>query len=96
MLQKSEVKVVYSPDNTSGTLFSFGEKVESITYDYNLESTFEFTNINYGFISVLATEFEDIGLVTEISSQVETYGSFDISSTLTPFGSLTLNGIRNY
>jgi hypothetical protein len=54
MLQKSEVKVVYSPDNTSGTLFSFGEKVESITYDYNLESTFEFTNINYGFISVLS------------------------------------------
>ena len=89
-------KVIYSPDNTSGTLFGFGEKLESVTYDYNDESIVSNTD-DYGLVAEITAGGGDFGLISESSGSQpeENYGL--ISETITevtsvPFGSITLNG----
>ena len=89
-------KVIYSPDNTSGTLFGFGEKLESVTYDYNDESIVSNTD-DYGLVTEITAGGGDFGLISESSGSQpeENYGL--ISETITevtsvPFGSITLNG----
>lgn len=88
-----EYKVVYSPDNTTGSLFSFGEKLESVVYDYNLNSTDILTTFDEGSISTSPTEFIDYGFVYETSlSGIEDYNTIQITSSNLPFGGLTVNG----
>jgi hypothetical protein len=91
----AEVKVVYSPDDTTGTLFGFGEKVESVAYDYSINSIFSVGVPNYGSISDAATILEDYGIVSELHSQTEDNGSilgFSAGEDVIPFGSLTIFG----
>jgi len=90
-------KFVYSPDDTTGTLFSFGEKIERIAYSYNEQSIFN--NIDdYGLVSELTIGGSDYGSITSISGSQppENYGSIlesVVSSVSIPFGSLSLSGI---
>jgi hypothetical protein len=89
-----ECKVVYSPDNTSGTLFSFGEKVESRTYDYTDPSALEFNTDDYGILTELHLEsidYEDLSLV----DNREDNGLIAILETTQPFGGITLSGSAN-
>jgi hypothetical protein len=89
-----ECKVVYSPDNTSGTLFSFGEKVESVTYDYTDPSALEFNTDDYGSISEVYSEsidYEDLSLV----DNREDNGLISILGTTQPFGGITFSGSAN-
>jgi len=88
-----EYKVTYSPDNTTGSLFNFGEKVESVTYDYNLSSADILTTFDEGSISTSPTEFVDYGFVYETSlSGIEDYNTIQITSSNLPFGSVSING----
>jgi hypothetical protein len=87
----AEYKVTYSPDDTSGTLFGFGEKLESLTYDYNESSAVLTTVEDSGSIASPVTDTIDYGLITEIYSGEEDEGSIEFG-TLIPFGSLTLSG----
>ena len=89
-------KIIYSPDNTVGTLFGFGEKIESVTYDYNQESVYANAD-DYGLISEITNGGEDLGLLSQFagSQPEENYGL--ISETIveivaTPFGTITLSG----
>jgi hypothetical protein len=87
----AEYKVTYSPDDTSGTLFGFGEKLETVTYDYNESSSVITIVEDSGSITSPVTSTIDYGLITEIYSGEEDNGSVEFG-TLIPFGSLTLSG----
>jgi hypothetical protein len=88
-----EYKVVYSPDNTSGTLFSFGEKIESRTYDYN-ESSVENTTVDYGLIDNPTIFIEDYQSIVDVSGITEDFNLITdvVSGNIQPFGGLTLSG----
>jgi hypothetical protein len=88
-----EYKVVYSPDNTSGTLFSFGEKLESITYDYS-ESSVEDTLVDYGLISNYVIFTDDFGEISQVSGLTVDFNLITdiVSGNVEPFGGLTLSG----
>ena len=91
----AEVKVAYSPDDTSGTLFGFGEKLESVTYDYNEDSILSVGIPNYGSIGDAPSVLEDYGFISELHSQTEDSGSilgFSAGEDVIPFGSLTIVG----
>ncbi len=90
-------KIIYSPDDTSGTLFGFGEKLESVTYDYNDESIYENTD-DYGLVSTTYSQTKDYGLISETggTQPEDNYGLIIdtiLSSTISPFGSLFLSGV---
>ena len=87
-----EYKVVYSPDNTSGTLFSFGEKIESAAYVYTDPSSLEFNADDYGSVTELATEFIDYDQDLSPTDNIEDNGSILISGSIEPFGGITLSG----
>ena len=87
-----EYKVVYSPDNTSGTLFSFGEKIESAAYVYTDPSSLEFNVDDYGSVTELATEFIDYDQDLSPTDNIEDNGSILISGSIEPFGGITLSG----
>jgi hypothetical protein len=92
---EAQVKFVYSPDDTSGTLFGFGQKVESVTYDYTEDSVLVVGVPNYGFIGVGATVIEDYGVVSDIHTQSEDIGSilgFSAGGDVFPYGIITLSG----
>lgn len=91
----AEVKVVYSPDDTTGSLFSFGQNIESTVYDYNNDSLIPFTIENSGLITSVATEFENYGNISEISTGFEEYGAIELVSQSSPFGSFSINGSAN-
>jgi hypothetical protein len=91
----AEVKVVYSPDNTEGTLFGFGQKLESVAYDYNEDSILVVGTPNYGTIGVAATITEDYGVVTDTHTQSEDIGSilgFSAGEDVYPFGIISISG----
>ena len=91
----AEVKFVYSPDNTEGTLFGFGQKLESVAYDYNEDSVLVVGTPNYGEIGVAATITEDYGVVTDTHTQSEDIGSilgFSAGEDVYPFGVVTISG----
>jgi hypothetical protein len=90
-----EYKVTYSPDNTSGTLFSFGEKVESIIYDYNIDSIKVVSTESLGLLTDSITVVDDHGSITAIIDELDDYEGIDITSTNNPFGSLLLTGSAN-
>lgn len=90
----AEIKVVYSPEDGSGTLFEFGEKLENFVYNYNLDSSREFvfedllsiddavTIIDdYGLVSNAQTIFDDYGLNEETTESIVPFGLFNISGT---------------
>ena len=85
-------KVIYSPNNTSGTLFNIGQQEERRSYAYN-ESSFENTELDYGLISQVTSLEEDyqdissVGILVEYGLIIETSGGI-----ITPFGELTLSG----
>jgi hypothetical protein len=89
---QAKTKVVYSPDNTSGTLFEFGQKLERRTHAYNLSSIFD-NQDDYGLISTISGLLDDYGLITESGPLLE-YGLIteNISGIVLPFGKLTLSG----
>ena len=91
----AEVKVVYSPDDTTGSLFSFGQNIESTVYDYNNDSLVSYTIENSGLITSVASEFEDFGNISEITTGFEEYGAIEVISQSTPFGGLSINGSAN-
>jgi len=91
----AEVKVVYSPDDTTGSLFSFGQNIESMVYDYNNESVIPFTVENSGLITSGVSEFENYGNISEISTGFEEYGAIEIVSQSIPFGNILINGSAN-
>jgi len=90
------VRVTYSPDDTSGTLFGFGEKYESVTYDYSESSIFFFIVNDYGLVSVASTQSEDFGLVSEVYVGIDNYGlldsGFGVPETIYPFGTISISG----
>jgi len=87
----AEVRVAYSPDDTEGALFTFGEKVESVTYDYNESSAIITIVDDSGSITDSSTSIDDYGLIVDISEGNVDNGSIEFD-TLIPFGSLTLSG----
>jgi hypothetical protein len=94
-ITSSKVRVTYSPDDTNGTLFSFGEKSEVVTYNYNEESILTFGIDNFGLITSFPTEFDDFGYVNEsygeqIDNGLDT--GLGESQTIIPFGNLTISG----
>ena len=91
----AEVNVVYSPDDTTGSLFSFGQNIESTVYDYNNDSLVSYTIENSGLITSVASEFEDFGNISEITTGFEEYGAIEVISQSTPFGGLSINGSAN-
>jgi hypothetical protein len=91
---EGEYRVTYSPDNTFGTLFGFGEKLESRTYDYNDQSGVVVTIDDIGSINDAVTSVIDYGLITEAYIGEDDAGSIQ-SSTTTPFGSISINGSAN-
>ena len=91
----SKVRVVYSPDNTTGTLFSFGDKSESVTYNYNNDSILTFVVDNFGLVSNPPTETNDYGYVNEAYGEQIDNGldtGLGQSETITPFGNLSISG----
>jgi hypothetical protein len=92
---EGQYRVVYSPDNTEGTLFSFSEKLESFSYVYNENSIVSFIIEDSGSITSSVTEIEDLGLITDFVTGIEEYGNLDIISDAIPFGSFNLNGSAN-
>ena len=91
----SKVRVSYSPDDTTGILFSFGDKSESVTYNYNNDSILTFVVDNFGLITSSPTEFDDFGYVNEsygeqIDNGLDT--GLGESQTIIPFGNLTISG----
>jgi hypothetical protein len=92
---KVDIKVVYSPDNTSGTLFSSGEKSEGISYDYNENSILFVGDTNYGLISDAHTNSENYEVITEIYSTTDDFGFIvgpSVSEDLYPFGEISVSG----
>ena len=88
----SKVRVAYSPDNTTGTLFSFGDKSESVTYNYNNNSILAFVVDDFGLVSNLSTETNDYGYVNEAYAGQIDNGGLSQSETITPFGNLSISG----
>ena len=88
---EGEYRVTYSPDNTFGTLFGFGEKLESRTYDYNDQSGVVVTIDDIGSINDAVTSVIDYGLITEVYVGEDDSGSIQ-SSTTTPFGNINISG----
>jgi len=88
-----QVKVTYSPDDTTGTLFSFGEKIERRSYDYN-QSSIENTESDYGSISQITSQTEDYQSITTIHGLVEEFGFITepTGGLVLPFGTITLSG----
>jgi hypothetical protein len=77
-----------------GTLFSVGEKVESVTYDYNIDSINPNPPEDFGLVSVASTETSDWGLiVSTVDDGIDNYGLL-IGNPFTtlPFGTITLSG----
>ena len=92
---EAQVKFVYSPDDTSGTLFGFGQKLESVTYDYTEDSVLVVGVPNYGSVGVGATVIEDYGVVTDTHTQSEDVGSilgFSAGGDVFPYGTITISG----
>ena len=92
---EAQVKVVYSPDDTSGTLFGFGQKLESVTYDYTEDSVLVVGVPNYGSIGVGVTIIEDYGVVNETHTQSEDIGSilgFSAGGDVFPYGTIIISG----
>lgn len=90
-------KFIYHPNNLTGTLFGFGEKLESITFVYNQVSTS--TNIlDYGLLTNVVNEIDDYGNITQTSgsSGLDNYGLItepNPTEPITyPFGSLFISG----
>lgn len=88
----SKIRVAYSPDNTSGTLFSFGEKSETITYNYNLSSENLFIIDDSESITNSVTQIIDLGFITDPISEQDSYESIDVISNQLPFGTISING----
>jgi hypothetical protein len=91
----SKVRVAYSPDNTTGTLFSFGDKSESVTHNYNNDSILTFVVDNFGLVSNSSTETNDYGYVNEAYGEQIDNGldtGLGQSETITPFGNLSISG----
>jgi hypothetical protein len=82
---------------SSGTLFGFGEKLESRTFIYDESSIVVSTISDYGFISAIPTQFsEDYGDLNPADGNSD-YGvisgiSSGIPETLNPFGSIFVSG----
>ncbi len=92
---KSEVRLTYSPDNTSGTLFSFGEKLESRTYVYDETTVVTFDELDYGFVNNVYDQIEDYKFVSDPADANIDNGiltGFGATETITPFGRLTVSG----
>jgi len=89
----AEIKVTYSPDNTTGTLFSLGQKLERRTFNYN-QSSIENTESDYGLISQITAQTEDYQSIASIHGLVEEFGSISESTggLILPFGTITLSG----
>jgi len=78
---------------TSGSLFSFGEKLESVTYDYNQDSIVSNPLVDFGSVSGVSTESYDYGLITsDIDGGIDNYGIISNPFDSTPFGTITLSG----
>ena len=92
---EAEVSFTYSPDNTSGTLFGFGEKLESVSYVYSENSVLIVGDPDYGNIAIGYTRIDDYGLVSEIHSQTLDLGfvvGFPAIDDVYPYGSITVLG----
>ena len=89
----AEIKVTYSPDNTIGTLFSLGQKLERRTFNYN-QSSIENTESDYGLISQITSQTEDYQSIASIYGLVEEFGFISESTggLILPFGTITLSG----
>jgi hypothetical protein len=88
-------KIIYSPEGT-GSLFGFGQKLESVTYDYNQQSVYVNAD-DYGLVSEITSGGQDFGLISESggSQPEENYGLISetvVEITSTPFGGITLSG----
>ena len=92
--QATEIKLTYSPDNTSGTLFSFGEKIESRTYDYNETAIFTYDELDYGFVSQSTNQFDEdyVSVANPADANIDNGILFGVTETILPFGGLTFSG----
>jgi hypothetical protein len=76
----------------TGTLFSLDFGRESRTYVYN-----EFVDINaedWQLITGIATDFADLGFISNVANNFENYGELNVTSGLKPFGTINLlNGL---
>jgi hypothetical protein len=78
----------------SGFFSSFGDKIESVTYDYNEDSINVFEGYeDYGFITD-SVSYEDYGLISsEVGYEGYTDFGFIISNeTLIPYGTIEISG----
>jgi hypothetical protein len=91
-ITSSKVRVAYSPDDTTGTLFGFGEKFETATYSYNLSSQDLLDVDDSGSIATIATQTVDFGFINENISGQESYGDLQVISSQIPFGTVSING----
>ena len=89
---EGEYRVSYSPDDTTGTLFGFGERIESTTYDYNDSAALILESADIGLITEPVTSIVDYGSVTEIPTGQEDDGLITVAQTLVPFGGLSISG----
>jgi hypothetical protein len=83
---------VHHPNDIGGTLFGFGEKLESKTYDYNESSVLLYTTEDLGDLNVTSDSPDDYGLVSVPASFSFDQGSILTSTSLYPFGGLTFSG----
>ena len=86
-------KFVHSPDNLSGSLFGFGEKIENRSYDYNLESVFDDSD-DYGSVTNISGFIDDYETINQPGLLLE-YGLITEPITggiVLPFGTITLSG----
>ena len=80
----------------NGNLFGFGEKLESVTYDYNESSIKIYESFDYGLISDISNVYEDFGLISQgINNGIDDYEflvGYGFTETTYPFGSIYLSG----
>ena len=88
----SDLKATYS-EVVSGNIFSFGEKIESVTYDYNDDAVTQFASEDNGSIVDPVTATADYGSIVDFATQgQEDLGSLVFDQTNVPFGSINISG----
>jgi len=76
----------------TGSLFNIGSKDESRTYSYNKSSFSEFYSTDYGYITSVANQTVNYGLVSESSIGDTDLGYIIQTDNLYPFGTLRFSG----
>jgi hypothetical protein len=81
------------PETGSGLFSTFGDKLESVTYDYNENSIVIYEEPeDYGSIGSAVTSISDYGVVGAGISGIDNYGSIINLSNVVPYGTIEISG----